>query len=273
MQIRRPYRLAIVLLVAIAALLAVGAKHFYPQYFACGSTAGEAVRAMCTAYEAALPLIGYIGQIGKFVDDHERTITAVFIIILALSTMSLWAATRDAARAGQRAAAVAERALTRLQQAFVFPKDFSPVGIVTNASGPAIRVRFKWHNSGATPARNVQSHVGWEHWQHDIPANFPFSDPGGGARPNSYVAPHADLPSAAVDIDLPIIEAARVGQIRLFLWGFVSYDDIFAGTPPHITKFCWEIQVRGDSAYATNARLELSTTTHDRHNCIDEDCL
>jgi hypothetical protein len=133
-------------------------------------------------------------------------------------------------------------------------------------------MRFKWHNSGATPARNVKSHVGWEHWQTDIPSIFSFPGQGGGVGPGTYVAPNADLPSAVIDIDVAIIEAARVGQIRIFLWGAITYEDVFPGAPQHLTRFCWEIQVRGDSAYAANARLEISTTTHVRHNCMDEDC-
>jgi hypothetical protein len=267
MRPRRRYRSAILAWAVIVLLLALGGALAYRHHVGCGPAAGEAAAAICRAYDATLP---YVLEAGPFLETHEHSVTTLLLVVLALCLLMLALATRNAARAGQAAAGIAEQALMRLHRAFVFPRDFAAVGVVAQPSGPAIRVRFKWHNSGGTPARGVKAQVGWDHWQGEIPGGFAFPGYGGGVFGGTYIAPSSDLPSPTIDIDVAIIEATRVGQIRTFLWGEVTYEDVFAAT--HVTRFCWEIHVRGDSAYAANARLEISTTTHARNNCIDEDC-
>lgn len=252
----------------------------------------------CPTFFFGMGIIG--ARTAEFIrtNDNDKVIVAAFTVVLAISTIGLWFATiglyqagerqietsrqiasiqaeqtRASVREARRATNISEQSLTTLQRAFVFPNDFIPMGMIPFANGLAIRTRFKWHNNGATLAKNVRWHVSWEHWETDIPADFLFPDRGD--PPNEhpiYVAPHSDLLSGPIDIPIMIIEATRVGQIRTFIWGWMTYDDIFDDTPSHITRFCWEIKVAGADPYQGVGHMELATSPHPRYNCIDDDC-
>src|SRR5262245_53607358 len=137
MRARRRIWSAILVWIVILVLLAIGGALVYRHIVGCDSAADRAAVTICTAYDAALPILEYADRVVPFLDAHERAITALFLVVLSLSTLLMWSATRKVARAGAHAAQVADHALTRLQRPFVFPRDFAATGIVTNPSGPA----------------------------------------------------------------------------------------------------------------------------------------
>ena len=61
----------------------------------------------------------------------------------------------------------------------------------------------------------------------------------------------------------------------MFVWGWITYDDIFKNTPRHLSEFCDEItNIKGTpediTDPAANITWELSLCRE--HNCSDERC-
>jgi len=60
----------------------------------------------------------------------------------------------------------------------------------------------------------------------------------------------------------------------LYIWGWVSYKDVFADTPIHLTEFCQKmVSVFGtQSSPNTPLSFQFSFVSCLRHNCSDKDC-
>jgi hypothetical protein len=191
---------------------------------------------------------------GTFTHDNAEAIIAAFTIILALSTIFLWVATRDAARAGNRTAVVAEQALTKLERAFVYNSVINwKAFLEINRQGKenvGWAFMVKWGNTGATIARTFLNHVSWSAWVRfdgDLPSGFIFEDIGPQDTSPRFIAPKGALLSAHLPIEACILEAVRVGHLRLFMWGWVTYRDIFDSTIERETQFCFELdRIDGD---------------------------
>src|SRR6185437_6905935 len=57
---------------------------------------------------------------GEFLKEDSEALTAFFTIVLAVSTIALWASTKEAARGAERSAKIAEDALTVLERPWIF---------------------------------------------------------------------------------------------------------------------------------------------------------
>ncbi len=79
-------------------------------------------------------------------------------------------------------------------------------------------------------------------------------------------------------IEAPILEAVRTGNLRLFVWGWAAYRDIFPDTPERETQFCFELNRVDGAPYempldeATKPTIYFNFSSRGRHNCADEDC-
>ena len=200
-------------------------------------------------------LVRFINWIGIGEWDHDDWIAAGTLVI-AVFTAVLGTGTLVLVRDGRRHS---ERQL----RAFVFPKA---------SSGK--------HNNGPTQGRKFSSHVSWEPWVHfegDLPPDFAFEDKGKPGRPR-YIAPNGDVFGHHLPIQSCILSAVQGGNLRLFIWGWATYWDIFEGTKIHTTRFCFELdRIDGDPYRVPTEPGELPTIffnfrTCERYNCADEDC-
>jgi hypothetical protein len=188
---------------------------------------------------------------------------ASFTGVLAFFTLALWAATTKLAK-------VSEQALTKLERAF--PGEFQIRQGVDGTKVTEYEFRLQWENSGSTVARQFLLHINWDTFLDDIPPNYGFPDRGLKAQHPTFLGPKAKTSTAPFAIDVATIEAVRVHQIRLFVYGWATYHDIFEGTPQHITRFCTELyQIDGDP-YAFQKSCTWNWRSYTRHNCVDEDC-
>jgi hypothetical protein len=46
-----------------------------------------------------------------------------------------------------------------------------------------------------------------------------------------------------VRIPIDIMEEMRAGHLRMFIWGWAEYNDIFSGEKIHTSKFCREMVI------------------------------
>jgi hypothetical protein len=218
----------------------------------------------------------YIECTGSFIDANNGAITALATIIIAAFTATLWRATTDQAK-------LTKEALIADKRAFVFAE--SLFSYWENGQNGMYNWRFRpvWRNSGDTATKRLEIHTNCELRNSPLADRFDFNyattNVGGGllgpkAASNGGVAPN--YPFAAITPqDIADVQA---GVKFLYLWGFAKYNDVFPGTPRHITRFCWALLPDGNSfTFTPPAPPNLSTLTftnihQNQGNCADEEC-
>lgn len=97
----------------------------------------------------------YLDCSASFFEKNGHGITAAFTIVLAISTILLWGATRDAAVGAERSASIAERHLNMSERPWVGITDIKFPSPVTIRDGSNLNVDFVLNNVGKVPAFNV----------------------------------------------------------------------------------------------------------------------
>ena len=153
---------------------------------------------------------------------------------------------RTSARAAQTSAETAQQALVSTQRAFVFLQSFE-VRVIAGE----VRVMPRWENSGVTPANPFRNYVSWRTFRGAPAADFEFPDldpagnpiAGKGQGETFFIGPKATMYAENVRIPIEIMEQARAGHLRIFIWGWGEYNDMFSGTKIHRSEFCREMVI------------------------------
>jgi hypothetical protein len=221
---------------------------------------------------------------GKFIHDFHQETVAIATVVIAIFTIILGIFTISLAHSTDKAASVAEQALKKLERAFIYNSKIEWKGFLREGApwGDDVGWIFtvEWHNNGATQARRFLNHFNWEvflnDFDSDLPPDFSFRDMGRAAAGATYIAPKHRTLSEHLPITADILAAVSVNQLRLFVWGWATYEDIFGA--PHETQFCFELdRIDGDPydiPRAQDAKPEIffNFRVCGRHNCADEDC-
>ena len=135
-----------------------------------------------------------------------------------------------------------------VQRAFVFVKEYQTVVI-----NDTLRVVAIFENSGSTLAIPLKNWINWKVFPNNtssISANYPDFDAIGNPAVNSradavttYLGPHSHQLSGVLVIPIPTIKLVESGNSRVFIWGWIEYNDVFDGTNQHRTEFCDELIV------------------------------
>ncbi|HWE76104.1 MAG TPA: hypothetical protein VG328_23285 [Stellaceae bacterium] len=156
-----------------------------------------------------------------------------------------------------RQATLTRQALTITQRAFVFVEDFDDIWVFQSPSAGtataqgfrgATEARFnqftikpRWKNNGTTPTRNMLTRINWTHKEGSLPKGFSYEY---GAPPeNMFLPPQGNEWSAPIRVPANVATDALNGRTRIYIWGRVDYDDIFRGTRPHFTSWCYEVRL------------------------------
>jgi hypothetical protein len=187
-------------------------------------------------------------------------------------------AATDGAKAAQQSANVARDALTRGQRAFVsFAQrwDMGSVAAPSDEQHVAIwEFRPVLINSGETPTRSLIHRVNWAASQTPLGADFDFRDSVGGPPSVLFgLAPKDTRTGGNCQIPVAVLNQIRIHTTHLYFWGWARYQDVFAGTPEHITMFCMEVaDVRSDPTVVNTPLALIGGQCSTRHNCSDEEC-
>jgi hypothetical protein len=192
-------------------------------------------------------------------------------------------AQQDAADASERAAKTARQALTSVQRAFIaFSGSGNEKKVIKDGKTTDLTLSLPWINGGDTQTRGAVSQINFLpvpvnvllHQSGDLPSGFSFPDEG-------YVKPRqffiAAKGNAIATETIPIYEFYLVSkkQFRLYTWGWITYHDIFDGTPTHLTEFCDElVNVKSSTPDMTDPSAEITVDWEfcEEHNCSDEEC-
>jgi hypothetical protein len=166
-------------------------------------------------------------------------------------------------------------ALTSVQRAFVSFLGSAYIS-KTVVAGKTTELVFNlpWENSGVTPTKNADSRVNWKVFTDDLPANFTFADQGN-VQHRQFEIPPKGVANTTLPVQVVFVDAARKGGPHLFVWGWITYNDIFDNTPRRLSEFCDEIinikstpEDIADPAATITLELQLCQV----HNCSDERC-
>jgi hypothetical protein len=153
--------------------------------------------------------------------------------------------------------------------------------VVGNKVG-TLTIVIPWENSGVTPAMNGKSMVNWRifHGPNGIPDNFTYPDEGQ-VKPRQFDIPPKSSGNGTMDVPIWAISSAKNGVGRLYVHGWIVYDDIFKGrprkrnTPRHLSEFCSEItNIKSipDDITDPNVNITWELSLCPEHNCSDERC-
>jgi hypothetical protein len=148
------------------------------------------------------------------------------------------------AQAAKNSADTGRHALLDTQRPFVFVGTFQVEVVNTE-----VFILARFDNSGVTPAVKVRNYVSWKASADAPPGDYNWPDIGKDGKPlsgpgegvTSFIGPKDTMFSETLKIPMSTMEAIRLGQARLFVWGWIEYDDMFDGTPRHRTEFCNEM--------------------------------
>jgi hypothetical protein len=218
--------------------------------------------------------------IRSIIDDLKLTDS-----LLVLFTGLLWWVTRDLVRLGARQEGLI-RAQLEGRRAFVFVESYSPSAIIDlDDDGEKVitgwKIDARIRNAGDTQTKHLLTGLNWSTEECDAPDKTGYPDRADDARSPVMIGP-----KAFIDIDGPIIDCLSLQETvpeyesaqrrRIFIWGWIDYNDIFPETPRHRTEFCCEIVAKGDLQSLEMLAKEgvpLRFLNHPRHNGADDECM
>ena len=185
-------------------------------------------------------------------------------------------AARKAAVAAESASVTTREALTSVQRAFVsFVGVASAAKIISGNKTTDLLITLPWENAGVTPTKNATSRVNWQSFAGDLPENFNFPDIGQ-IQTSQFELPPRGYGNGTLTIPIGYMDSARTGGLRLFVWGWITYNDIFDRTPTRLSEFCDEItDVKSSTEDITETSSNISwklSLCKLPHNCSDERC-
>jgi len=209
---------------------------------------------------------------------NVRISALTFFVVAVSAAIFAWqlAALRESNR-------ISRKSLQSAQRAFVF---YSPQGItpswVTDKVGSTKIIAWTFFvprkNSGTTPTRSLKEHIDISYGPEPPSEDFNFHDFEGGV--SGPANPQEPTYYQTKRIPAEILKQAEEGAQHIYVYGWLSYYDVFEGTPQRVSKFCFEIYpLSGDftttkgGPYGTQAALCTTREgTKALHNCSDADC-
>jgi hypothetical protein len=154
---------------------------------------------------------------------------------------------------------------------------------LTRKKVTSLTIILPWENSGVTPAINGLSVVNWKTFPSPsgIPGNFTYPDEANPA-PKQFEIPPKGYGNGTMDVPITWIAATKDKRLRMFIYGWITYDDIFKGTngrrktSRHLSEFCDEIvniKSTPDDLTDPSANITWELSLCREHNCSDERCM
>jgi len=213
-------------------------------------------------------------------ENHRfRVEIATLVVIFVYTLLAFWqgCSNSKAANAAKDAADVAKLSLESAQRAYIhFSPHVTPMQTIAHIGQSSEKIGVCcWQfevpitNEGETPPRDVQGHVQAIYSPTELSANYPFKDFEKGDLIVIGVKDTTTIVTSLVTSG----EALKTYQLQgfIYLFGWVTYHDVFPNTPLHRTKFCFKVFFADDPT-----RPEKIPATHyfltPFHNCADEQC-
>lgn len=210
------------------------------------------------------------------------TLIAVFTAFLFVATVLLYAATKALVRGADKTAERQLRAYVNVSEVYVdqltraqhtvTPETFQNIDTknpraVYNAMFYGFIVRCTIKNSGQTPAKAMCSSFNCSIMSMPSQGACDFEDTEPPEGPID-LGPGVTYELKSRPIPVDTIQTLVGGAAKIYAWGWIEYDDIFADTPRRRSEFCLEIAVGSDH----NGALTFADKPYGRFNGSDEHC-
>lgn len=160
------------------------------------------------------------------------------------------------------------------QRAFISFKNITGMNLMDSKSKKLAGLQFsvQFENSGTTPTKSAFAQSNVQAWRTPLPKGFGFEDLGKTEKHLSLIiGAKATVSSGPLFVDIDTLNDVMQKKSLLFFWGWVTYHDIFNGTPTRLTEFCFQLEVEpvlGNPDKTILWRAIPCST----HNYFDEDC-
>jgi hypothetical protein len=171
---------------------------------------------------------------------------------------------------------LSREALISANHAFLFCKDVHAVASMKSATDTVQEWTFYpvWENGSATPPRLLFMASSWSVFTPDIPESFDFPYLGETPVQRAMVGPHATALGAESVIPVAKLLEVKKGGCKIYIWGWVEYDDVFAGTHRHRTEYCMEVRVIGNpETQDSQGPIPFAYSRYPKHNGHNEECM
>jgi hypothetical protein len=138
---------------------------------------------------------------------------------------------------------------------------------------PSFQVNPVWANDGNTPTRDMTIYT-----NPIRPILHPVMEIAMPHTPDispGLLAPRATGMGASSFISANQLAAIRDGQLKMYIWGWVKYNDVFPNTPQHQTRFCLIVNTfQGDPNVPGEAAVggPPCGQAGDHYECTDQEC-
>lgn len=126
---------------------------------------------------------------------------------------------------------------------------------------------FDFQNTGQTPAYRVTGYLNHAFFPGPPPKDFDYPDSNTGDVSLSTLGPGQ---KSQLSRQIAVEEFGDLKRPRLFVWGWMEYDDAFPDTPRHRSEICFEIEILGDPR---NPDAPVKGFHGVAFNGADDDCL
>jgi hypothetical protein len=196
---------------------------------------------------------------------------AGLILVAAYTTVAAfqWCAMRESNRISRDSLVSVQRALVTFAGQVYGAKIPDSTGKVTQL----IRLNTPWINSGNTQTKDAESQVNWVAPMDVLASNFTFPDIVNVEKSQFALGPKV-TGNTTMDVPVATFEDARQHRRHLYVYGWMTYRDIFSDTPPRLSEFCDEIiNIKSDVPLADlKAPVTWEPSLCHTHNCYDEQC-
>jgi len=211
-------------------------------------------------------------KIGEFSVAAFTLFLVIFTGMLWGSTHRLWGVTVETLKHAEATAQREMRAYVHVTKAPITDRRHMPT-IGANGLIPGnihtFQIVVELENRGRTPTRHGLMNVNHIQQAEPLPKDFPYLD--GPKTETVLIGPDHGVMSPVINVPVDRMMQVVRGNQRLFIWGWIDYNDVFPGTPRHRTEFCFEI-VPDRGMPITDENTTLRSEFHGPHNGADGDC-
>jgi hypothetical protein len=194
---------------------------------------------------------------------------AAFTYVLFRSTDKLWIAGESQRKLAEDTAQRQIRAYVHVK-AFRYETRYLP-NLRTQIGTVQPEVIVTWENTGASPTVNARSNINWMTFTQTepMPSDYDFPDDKDRKPFTAVIGPKQTQELILTAIPPRTLQLVATRKLKLYVWGWIDYNDVFEDTPRRRTEFCSVVQLHGDPE-TTNCIMTLRT--YPRHNGADQSC-
>lgn len=209
------------------------------------------------------PIFGYQLKI-------TDTLVALFTFGLFVATALLWRATKKLVDGAQETAERQLRAYVSVKEIVMEQLRHRPQyglqGEVQQGAIHSYRIFVMLENTGQTPTRHARVNINWQIRPDKLPSTFDYPN---GETELAVIGARSVFGSPGFFVSIADVGTVAAKERKLFLWGWVEYDDVFKVTPRHRTEFCFEMIA---DELPNEGNISMRFPNSGLYNAIDADC-